>query len=492
MTIDGRVGVGTLPKSSSATLSLREIRRELASEYRTLTSLVRANRMQHRRALYMQRVLDVHRQLRLALSASEGSEIQAGCVEPALAAAERALERIPPAWLKLRDLIAQTYFIPFALCHLALLSRSASLLSQLHFVLCTSGNATQVSRKLPCLLALHRPPISEEGSLLTRFFGSSVPSQNQHPTACAVLTPMVCHPAAPNLRMSAVVGSASEDEDMGEGVPEEGVEKGMGAVVPVEGEATGLREDLGEDAGVDLGRRMEGMPRGGDGEHPLQHIGESGELRGRGAMVGKDGGSGPGGDTGTVVGPDALFKEAWGEVQEKGQEESIVGAESKEAAVVCDGPGATNNGELTVESSLMDVDDLWELDPVGDADPKVAHCTEACAEDGGVHMNMDRSEGVVELSTNAVGEATTHLSFEAAVGIESGARPKRVPRSSRAHVQAQAPSFQAPRPRARQSSKGQVISSHPPAQARVTWRRRDGGYRQLLATASLLRRHVRY
>ena len=46
------------------------------------------------------------------------------------AAIERALDAIPPPWLKLRHLLAQTYFMPFALTCIALLSRVRQLITK--------------------------------------------------------------------------------------------------------------------------------------------------------------------------------------------------------------------------------------------------------------------------------------------------------------------------------------------------------------------------
>ena len=66
----------------------------------------------------------------------------------ACTAIEAALDAIPPAWLKLRHLLSQTYFMPFSLACLASLSRAASLLARVHGSLGAKSDARRRVRLL--------------------------------------------------------------------------------------------------------------------------------------------------------------------------------------------------------------------------------------------------------------------------------------------------------------------------------------------------------
>ena len=102
---------------------LRAARGTLAEELRALRQLLRAHRLQHHRAPYFRRVVECHKL---------GVEAATAPADDAADAIERALHAIAPAWLELRRLLAQSYFMPYALAHLAVLSRVASLLAEQH------------------------------------------------------------------------------------------------------------------------------------------------------------------------------------------------------------------------------------------------------------------------------------------------------------------------------------------------------------------------
>ena len=143
----------------AAASSQPQPQQELASELATLEQLARTHRQVHRRGLYFQRLDAARRAVRAAASAcapARRSADAAARAEAAVRAVDVALRRIPPAWSQLRRLLAQTYFMNYALVHLALLSRlvrpplavsSASLLSPA-VSLTTAASLTTASHHL--------------------------------------------------------------------------------------------------------------------------------------------------------------------------------------------------------------------------------------------------------------------------------------------------------------------------------------------------------
>lgn len=149
----------------------------LTREYELLQRILRVSRLQHGRALYYHRLSAVRKALGAALDCcSESSLATTGGSAVALAAIERVLHAIPAPWLRLRHLMAQTYFMTFALSCLALLSRAASLLAEMHAEL--GGHASEpmeaagVAGYLPSLLALARPHGSS-AAVLSQIFGGA-------------------------------------------------------------------------------------------------------------------------------------------------------------------------------------------------------------------------------------------------------------------------------------------------------------------------------
>eukprot|EP00966_Prymnesium_polylepis_P264449 6109624-Prymnesium_polylepis.1 len=249
-------GVGHEAYSCMVVAALAKARKGLAEESRTLDQLVRASQLQHRRALYMQRLVDVQRQLKAVLSTSDDRELRAGNAAAAVASAERALERIAPAWLKIRDLLAQTYFMPFALCHLALLSRAATLIAQLHAALLAAHSGVARGPP-PILLKLHQPAGTSD-SALSRAFGSE-------PTAVAMADPgLGCSAASSTL---APMSAELDDEDLGE-VEDLGVAAAapVTPVVDIAAARPGLEEamDTADEVAAEPAETTKAMSAAGD------------------------------------------------------------------------------------------------------------------------------------------------------------------------------------------------------------------------------------
>ncbi|KAL1523951.1 hypothetical protein AB1Y20_018867 [Prymnesium parvum] len=198
--------------------SLARARRSLAEEVQLLDSLLRAHQLQHRRALYMQRLLDVRRRLKAVLLSCEEPSLRAGRVQHAVDAAELALERIAPAWLALRELLAQTYFMPFALCLLALLSKAATLVAQLHAGLCASYHGV-AGRGRPALLALYHAP--DATTALSRVFGAEAAGG-----AKSGLSSSECVAVQPSLPQT-LAEDLGEAEDLGQVETEPCVEESI-------------------------------------------------------------------------------------------------------------------------------------------------------------------------------------------------------------------------------------------------------------------------
>ena len=197
---------------------------KLTAEAATLEKLVQVHRLQHRRTGYFARVLDVRRGVRAVLG--KGAH---------LAQVEQALHAIRAAWKDLQSLLIQTYFMPYAIVHLALLSRLATLLSAHHAHLRSTLRLAPAQTQ-PALLALCASTSSD--TALDRIFGgvaaASAPhglptpqrkSASQHGTARASM-------ASQPLESSLPVASR-DSEDLGEPVPGEGDED-CGQPMPAE------------------------------------------------------------------------------------------------------------------------------------------------------------------------------------------------------------------------------------------------------------------
>ena len=136
---------------------------KLTAEAATLEKLVQVHRLQHRRTGYFARVLDVRRRVRAVLG--KGAH---------LAQVEQALHAIRAAWKDLQSLLIQTYFMPYAIVHLALLSRLATLLSAHHAHLrSTLRIAPAPAQTQPALLALCASTSSD--TALDRIFTHDCP-----------------------------------------------------------------------------------------------------------------------------------------------------------------------------------------------------------------------------------------------------------------------------------------------------------------------------
>jgi len=193
----------------------------LAAEIGLLDQLVKTHRQVHRRGDYFQRVDSVRRAVHVAFDA-----IRAGQRRPtkggrpvgvpdraaALAAVDRALHCIPPAWRLLQHLLAQTYFMPYALVHVAILSRLASLLAA-ERVLLYGSSATSTAARPPLLYALAGGAIVPAGVGESPISGRAVAAARAEGGA----------PPAEARTAAAAAGSALEGEDdLGEAVAEDG------------------------------------------------------------------------------------------------------------------------------------------------------------------------------------------------------------------------------------------------------------------------------
>ena len=228
---------------------------KLTAEAATLEKLVQVHRLQHRRTGYFARVLDVRRGVRAVLG--KGAH---------LAQVEQALHAIRAAWKDLQSLLIQTYFMPYAIVHLALLSRLATLLSAHHAHLRSTLRLAPAQTQ-PALLALCASTSSD--TALDRIFGgvaaASAPhglptpqrkSASQHGTAGAS---MASQPLESSLPVA-----PRDSEDLGEPVPGEGDED---CGQPMPGEALEPAE-VGAEVGAELMWSVDARPGivGVDGE----------------------------------------------------------------------------------------------------------------------------------------------------------------------------------------------------------------------------------
>ena len=210
---------------------------KLTAEAAVLEKLVQVHRLQHRRTGYFARVLDVRRRVRAVLGPGKGAS---------LAQVEQALHAIRAAWKDLQSLLIQTYFMPYALVHLALLSRLAALLTAHHAHLRSTLRLAPVApvQTQPALLALCASTSSD--TALDRIFGGAAAASAPHglpppQRKSAVQAPLALQPAASRDSEDlgeAVPGEEEEDEDFGEPMPVDTLEPAeVEAEVEVEAEA---------------------------------------------------------------------------------------------------------------------------------------------------------------------------------------------------------------------------------------------------------------
>ena len=190
-----------------ATSATRPLVDALVAEHTLLARILRVSRLQHGRAPYYHRLNGAYKRLSAVLTCcAAGTLAMNGSAAPAHAAIERALDAIPAPWIKLRHLLAQTYFMPLALACMSLLSRAASLLAKLHVSL---GLRTGTLASPPLLLALARPDHKTAEGILGNLFASSAGS-----AADTVTQP---RPPQPHV----VDAAPQEDDDLGEPLDDE-------------------------------------------------------------------------------------------------------------------------------------------------------------------------------------------------------------------------------------------------------------------------------
>ena len=111
--------------ASSSSTDTQPLVRSLRSEHALLARILKAHKLQHGRAPYYHQLRGALKRLVAADESCAPAAIElADGPAAACVAIERALNSIPAPWLKLRHLLAQTYFMPFALAGLAVLSVS--------------------------------------------------------------------------------------------------------------------------------------------------------------------------------------------------------------------------------------------------------------------------------------------------------------------------------------------------------------------------------
>ena len=202
---------------------------KLTAEAAVLEKLVQVHRLQHRRTGYFARVLDVRRGVRTVLGPGEGAS---------LAQVEQVLHAIRAAWKDLQSLLIQTYFMPYALVHLALLSRLATLLTAHHAHLRSTLRLAPVApvQTQPALLALCASTSSD--TALDRIFGGAAAASAPHglPTPqrkTALQDSTAGAPPASQPVESSLPVTSRDSEDLGEPVPGE-EDEDFGEPMPVE------------------------------------------------------------------------------------------------------------------------------------------------------------------------------------------------------------------------------------------------------------------
>jgi len=187
----------------------------LKTEAALLDSLVRVSRLQHRRAPYFARVLDMRRRLHAVLPGLKGgSKIRSNAV----ANTELALHAIPAAWKEMHLLLTQSFFMPYALTHLALLARVAALLAAHHTHLRSTlprgaPAAAPAALPPPRLLALSTSTSAD--AALGRIFGGA----DAAPVAASAsgsAAPSVSTQQQQQQQQQEDLGDAAGGEDLGE------------------------------------------------------------------------------------------------------------------------------------------------------------------------------------------------------------------------------------------------------------------------------------
>ena len=190
----------------------------LKTEASLLYSLTKVSRLQHRRAPYFARVLDVRRRLHAVVSDLHGAT---SIRSNAVANTELALQAIPAAWKEMHLLLTQSFFMPYALTHLALLARIATLLAMHHSHLRSTlprgaPAAAPAALPPPRLLALSTSTSAD--AALARIFGGVDAAPVAVPTSGSAPAPpvsMLRQPPQPQRRQPHA-GEAAGSEDLGE------------------------------------------------------------------------------------------------------------------------------------------------------------------------------------------------------------------------------------------------------------------------------------
>ena len=190
----------------------------LKTEASLLYSLTKVSRLQHRRAPYFARVLDVRRRLHAVVSDLHGAT---SIRSNAVANTELALQAIPAAWKEMHLLLTQSFFMPYALTHLALLARIATLLAMHHSYLRSTlprgaPAAAPAALPPPRLLALSTSTSAD--AALARIFGGVDAAPVAVPTSGSAPAPpvsMLRQPPQPQRRQPHA-GEAAGSEDLGE------------------------------------------------------------------------------------------------------------------------------------------------------------------------------------------------------------------------------------------------------------------------------------
>ena len=200
---------------------LRRDATALTAELELLDRILRVSQLQHGRALYYHRLRGARKQLAAALSRCAETPLAAkDGPKAACAAITCALDAIPPAWSKLRQILAQTYFMPFALSCMAILARSAKLLSHVHAILCGGLPDGVHSAAYSKLLAL--TPVASNG--LSRGLGRDSSCAHDPLPSSAVGTNRNEHGKCAAMSHSAAavgVQSCGDSDDLGVAFPDD-------------------------------------------------------------------------------------------------------------------------------------------------------------------------------------------------------------------------------------------------------------------------------
>lgn len=167
---------------------------------------------------------------------------------------EQALHAIRAAWKELQSLLIQTYFMPYALVHLALLSRLATMLTAHHAHLRSTLRLAPVApvQAQPALLALCASTTSD--TALDRIFRGAAAASAQlwQPTSQRKTTVQDSAAGAPLASQpveSSLPAASRDSEDLGEPVPGD---EDFGEPVPVETlEHAAAGAEIAAEAGVE-------------------------------------------------------------------------------------------------------------------------------------------------------------------------------------------------------------------------------------------------